>query len=197
MEAMDLPGDAKDRSERRARIPEWTAAAEAGNVDAQLKLAWEYARGDAVDADIVKAWNLFDRAAASGQEDALVNRARFLQLRGAPTGLSEIRALAAKGNWKAQFWVAQHYRAHADRISRLRAAVWYDRSLRNGGGPAAKLAQLGLLVRIASIWLKPFFICKALIEAAPIIWRAARAGEEDAEIKLLEPLLYRLKNRNG
>jgi TPR repeat protein len=87
---MEFPGFA----ERRARIPELMAAAESDNVDAQVTLAWEYARGDVVDPDIAAAWNWFERAAASGQDDALVNRARFLQLRRVPEGVCELRKLA-------------------------------------------------------------------------------------------------------
>ncbi|MGY4434524.1 TPR repeat protein [Bradyrhizobium sp. F1.13.1] len=58
-----------------AKILEWTAAATSGDVDAQLALAWAYARGDAVDADFVTAWKWFDRAASSGQEKGVLHRA--------------------------------------------------------------------------------------------------------------------------
>ena len=98
---LELPHLAEDRAKRRAKMPEWIAAASSGSVDAQLALAWEYARGDAVDADFAAAGIWFDRAAASGDDEALVHRARFLQLRGVPEGVRELRKLAAKGNWKA------------------------------------------------------------------------------------------------
>jgi TPR repeat protein len=101
----ELPGYAEDRAKRRSQIPEWIAAAEAGSVDAQLALAWEYARGDVIQVDIANAWYWFERAAGSGQDVAVVNWARFLQLRGVPEG---VRAL------------------HADRLNQLRAVVWYD-----------------------------------------------------------------------
>ena len=103
---LELPHLAEDRAKRRAKMPEWIAAASSGRVDAQLALASEYARGDAVDADFAVAGIWFDRAAASGDDEALVHRARFLQLRGVPEGVRELRKLAAKGNWKAQFWFA-------------------------------------------------------------------------------------------
>jgi TPR repeat protein len=70
-----------------------------------LALAWEYARGDVIQVDIANAWYWFERAAGSGQDVAVVNWARFLQLRGVPEG---VRAL------------------HADRLNQLRAVVWYD-----------------------------------------------------------------------
>ena len=140
----ELPGFAEDRAERRARLPEWMAAAAAGDVDAQLALAWEYARGEVVDLDIPTAWNWFERAASSGQEEALVNRARFLQLRRVPAGLSELRTLAISGNWKAQFWLARHYQSQAGRLNQLRAVVWFDRSF-NSGNRAAKVAKLAQL----------------------------------------------------
>src|ERR1700733_6693082 len=102
----ELPGYAEDRAKRRDSIPEWTTAASSGNVEAQLALAWEYARGEVVASDITTAWHWFDRAAASGQEEALLQRARFLQLRGVPLGVRDLRELSAKSNWKAQFWLA-------------------------------------------------------------------------------------------
>lgn len=194
-----LPGlsvYAEDRAQRRAKIPEWAEAAKSGDVKAQLKLAWEYARGDAIDQDIVKAQNLFDRAAESGEEEALVNRARFLQLRRVPMGMLELRRLSAKGNWKAQFWIAQYYQAHADRVSQLKAMVWYDRSLRNGGGTAAELGKQRQRVKVAPLWLKPFFIGKAIAGAFPFVWRATWKSD-DNEIRLFESLLYQLKNKHG
>ncbi|GEM_PF-7090297 len=179
-----------DRARRRTGIPERMAAAEAGDVDAQLKLAWEYARGDAVDADIVKAWNLFDRAAASGQEEALVNRARFLQLRQVPEGVYELRKLAANGNWKAQFWLAQHYERCEGRLNQLKAVIWYDRSSKNGNA-VAKFAKLVQLVRVAPPQSKVSFLTKAIVEGVSLICGITRQGEQQAE--LYESLLYRLR----
>jgi TPR repeat protein len=188
----ELPGFAEDRAKRRSRIPELMAAASYGNVEAQLALAWEYARGDAVDVDIRTAWNWFDRAAASGQEEALVQRARFLQLRGVPDGVRELRRLAVTGNWKAQFWLARYHQSQTGRLSRLRAVAWYDRSFRNGNR-AAKLAKLGQLARIADQPSKAVFAAKAIVEAVSLIWRFSQKVEQ---LDLYEILLHRL-NRGG
>src|ERR1700722_18324810 len=144
---LELPSRAEDRAKRRNKIPEWLAAASSGDVNAQLALAWEYARGDAVDPDLVMAWNWFERAAASGQEDGLLHRARFLQLRGVPEGVRELRKLAVKGNWKAQFWFASHHQLQASRLSQLRAVIWYDRSFKSGNR-IAKLGKLAQLTRM-------------------------------------------------
>jgi TPR repeat protein len=133
----ELPGYAENRAKRRASFPEWTTAASSGNVEAQLALAWEYARGDVVLPDITTAWHWFDQAAASGQEEALLQRARFLQLRGVPQGVRDLRKLSTNGNWKAQFWLATYYQAQIGRLNQLRAVVWYDRSLSNGNRPAS------------------------------------------------------------
>jgi TPR repeat protein len=187
---LELPSRAEDRAKRRNKIPEWMAAASSGDVNAQLALAWEYARGDAVDLDLVTAWNWFDRAASSGQEDGLLHRARFLQLRGVPEGVRELRKLAVKGNWKAQFWLALHHQSQTARLSQLRAVVWYGRSFKNGnrGGKLAKLAQL---TRIAHQPFKAVFAARAFIEFFSTFWQIFR---QEQEIELYETLLYRLKN---
>ena len=57
----------ENRVERRAQISKWMAAAAAGDVDAQLALGWEYARGDVLAPDMTTAHNRFDRAAGSGR----------------------------------------------------------------------------------------------------------------------------------
>jgi TPR repeat protein len=189
---LELPGFAEDRVKRRARFPEWIAAATAGNVDAQLALAWEYARGDIVDPDIAAAWSWFERAADSGQDEALVNRARFLQLRGVPAGTRELRTLAFRGNWKAQFWLARHYQSRFGRLNQLRAVVWFDRSL-NSGNLAAKTAKLGQLTKIAPLKSKFIFAAKAIIETVALICRMIR---NEREIELYEPLMFHLKRRN-
>lgn len=185
---MEFPGSAK----RRARIPELIAAAESGDVDAQVTLAWEYARGDVVDPDITAAWNWFERAAASGQDDALVNRARFFQLRRVPEGVYELRKLAFGGNWKAQFWLARHYQARVGRLNQLRAVVWFDRSFKNGNA-AAKVAGLAQLRRIAPLKSKVIFACKSIIEMIAMIWRMAR---QEQQLEIYEPLMYHLKRTN-
>jgi TPR repeat protein len=189
----ELPGFAEDRAERRARLPEWMAAAAAGDVNAQLALAWEYARGDVIDLDIATAWNCFERAASSGQEEALVNRARFLQLRRVPAGLSELRALAIGGNWKAQFWLARHYQSRDGRLNQLRAVVWFDRSLKSGN-LAAKLAKLAQLKKIAPLKSKFLFMAMGVPAAVALIWRMTR-NEQD--LRLYEPLMFRLKRRDN
>jgi TPR repeat protein len=190
---LELPGFAEDRAKRRAGISEQMAAASAGNIDAQLTLAWEYARGDVVERDIAAAWNLFDRAAASGREEALVNRARFLQLRHVPEGVRELRKLAAKSNWKAQFWLARDYQARAGRWSQLRAAVWFDRSAKSGGDSAARISKLAQLTKIAPLRSKAVFLSQAIVETIAMIWRM-RHGEH---LETYEALLYQLKSRNN
>jgi TPR repeat protein len=187
---LELPSRAEDRAKRRSKIPEWIAAASSGDVDAQLALAWEYARGDAVDPDLVTAWNWFDRAASSGREDGLLHRARFLQLRGVPEGVRELRKLAVKGNWRAQFWLASHHQSQTGRLSQLRAVVWHNRSFKNGnrGGKLAKLAQL---TRIARHPFKAVFAARAIIECISMVWQLSR---QEQQIELYETLLYRLKN---
>jgi TPR repeat protein len=189
---LELPGYAEDRAERRAHFPQWMSAAMAGDVDAQLAIAWEYARGEVVDLDIAAAWNWFERAANSGQEEALVNRARFLQLRSVPAGLSELRTLAIGGNWKAQFWLARHYQSRVGRVNQLRAVVWFDRSF-NSGNLAAKVAKLGQLGKIAPLKSKFIFVATGIIETVALIWRMMR---NERLFQLYEPLLFHLKRRN-
>ncbi|MCA1359757.1 sel1 repeat family protein [Bradyrhizobium sp. IC3069] len=188
---LSLTTRADNLAKRRSKIPEWIAAASSGDVDAQLALAWEYARGDAVAPDLVTAWNWFDRAASSGQENGVLHRARFLQLRGVPEGVRELRKLAVKGNWNAQFWLATHYQSRDGRLNQLRAAVWYDRSYKNGllGGKLAKLAQLR---RTAHQPYKTVFAVRLLIEAFSFFLQIFR---QEQKIELHEVLLYRLKSR--
>jgi TPR repeat protein len=62
----------KSRAERITRLPALTAAAESDDVEAQVVLAWEYASGEIVYPDIATAWRWFERAAASGDENASV-----------------------------------------------------------------------------------------------------------------------------
>jgi TPR repeat protein len=187
----ELPGFAEDRARPRGRIPELTAAASSGNVEAQLALAWEYACGDAVDADIRTAWDWFDRAAACGQEEAIVHRARFLQLRGVAEGARELRRFAVAGNWKAQFWLARYHGAQAGRVSQLRAVVWYDRSYRNGNR-AAKLAKLGQLTRIADQPSKAVFAVRSIVEAVSFVWQFSQNADE---LDPYQTLVHRLKRK--
>jgi TPR repeat protein len=190
---MLLDDIAQNRVERRAQISEWMALAESGNVDAQLRVAWEYARGDVVPLDVATAWRWFERAAESGEDEALVNRARFLQLRRVPEGVRELRQLAARGNWKAQFWLGCHYGERTGRINQLRAVVWFDRSYKCGNA-AAKIAKLAQLARIASPGSKVIFRAREIIEVVAMIWQMIR---QQRQIDLYGPLLYHLKSRNN
>lgn len=189
----ELPGYAEDRAKRRDRIPEWTAAASSGDVEAQLALAWEYARGDVVELDITTAWSWFDRAAESGQEEALLHRARFLQLRGVPQGVRDLRKLAAGGNWKAQFWLATYYQSLNGRLNQLRAVVWYDRSFRHGNR-AAKLAKFAQLARVANQPSKVAFAARAVVEAVSVF---SQISQREDQIDLYETLLYRVKGKRS
>jgi TPR repeat protein len=192
--AMESVSDVvEDRANRRARIPECIAAASSGDIDAQLTLAWEYARGDVLEQNILTAWDWFDRAAASGQEEALAHRARFLQLRQVPEGVRELRKLAVAGHWKAQFWLARHYQSRDGRFSQLRAAVWLDRSSRSGGAAFARLARLGILIKLAPLHVKPVLLSKAIIEAIVMVWRMT-CGHEN--IETYQSLVYQLKRRD-
>jgi TPR repeat protein len=190
---MGLGDILENRAERRAQIQIWMAAAASDDVDAQLSLAWEYARGDVLDLDVATAWHWFERAAASGQEEALVNRARFLQLRGVPEGVRELRRLAAIGNWKAQFWLGQQYRSRRGRLNKLRAVVWFDRSVKSGNAPA-EIAKLAELTRLAPLWSKPFFVAKGCIKMVATVWQLTRSEQQP---EVYHSLLYRLKNRNN
>ena len=179
---------AEEQAERRSAISKWTAAAAVGDVNAQLALAWEYARGDVVEYDMRTAWSLFERAAGSGQEEARAHRARFLQLRRVPEGVRELRDLAQNGNWKAQFWLGRYYQSRAGRSSQIRAAVWYDRSFKTNGNPFGELAKLGQLFRIARF---PWKIRYA-VEAFPTFVAAVRRPNL---AKSYESLVYTLKKR--
>jgi hypothetical protein len=118
-------------------------------------------------------------------------RARFLQLRRVPQGQRDLRRLAADGNWKAQFWLAQHYESRRHRVSRLKAVVWYDRSFANGN-LVAGAAKFILLTRLAPLLSKPFFAAAALREMARMM-RALTPNKQ--EIDGYEALQYRLKPR--
>jgi TPR repeat protein len=147
-------------------------------------------RGEFLPRNLAAAGTWLERAAASGDEEAAVQRARFLQLRRVPQGSRELRNLAARGNWKAQFWLAQHYEARAHRISRLKAVVWYDRSFRNGN-LLARTAKFALLARLAPLTSKPMFAAAALREKAMTLHRLTpslrRAGRYEALRYRLEP----------
>jgi TPR repeat protein len=142
-----------DRATRQGNIAGWKAAAESGDIDAQIKLAWEYVRGDVLAQDIPAATHWFENAAKSGNEEARVNQARFLCLRGVPKGIRELRDLAANNNWKAQFWLGRHFQSQTGRINQLRAVVWFERSFKNGN-ITANISKIAQLRKIASLPLK-------------------------------------------
>jgi len=181
----------EDRATRRARVQNLMVAATSGDVDAQIALAWHYVQSDFLPLDLATAGNWFERAAASGEEEAIVHRARFLQLRRVPQGNRELRRLAGRGNAKAQFWLAQHYASRGHRISRLKAVVWYDRSFRNGNR-AARPAKFLLLTQLAPLSSKPIFAAAALREMALAMRRLAPGVQR---MDRYEALQYRLKPR--
>jgi hypothetical protein len=189
----ELPGYAVDRAKRRVGIPELMAAASSGNVEAQLALAREYARGDEVDLDITSAWNWFDRAAASGQEEALLQRARFLQLRGVPQGVRDLRKFAAGGNWKAQFWLARFYQSQHGRLNQLRSVVWYERSFRRGNR-AARFAKFAQLTRLAKWSAKLRFATMSFVEAISLV---TYISKRDDQIEVYDTLLYQVKSKSN
>jgi TPR repeat protein len=186
---LGLAGYTEDRAKRRAKVQDLMVAAAGDDVDAQLALAWQYVQGEFVPVQLATAGNWFERAAASGDEEAIVQRARFLQLRRVPQGLRDLRRLASSGNWKAQFWLAQHYESQPHRISRLKAVVWYDRSFANGN-MVAGVAKFILLMRLAPLPSKPIFAMRALKEMARMIGRLA---PNERETERYEPLQYSLK----
>ncbi|MGY3370320.1 hypothetical protein ACVWZL_007445 [Bradyrhizobium sp. GM2.4] len=110
---------------------------------------------------------------------------------GVPEGLRELRKLALKGNWNAQFWLGTHYQSQHGRLSQLRAAVWYGRSFKSGnlGGKLAKLAQLR---RIAHQPFRTLFAAKVIFEAVSTVLQMFR---QDQQIETHEVLMYRLKSR--
>lgn len=186
---LGLPGYFEDRATRRSRVRDLMVAADDGNVDAQIALAWHYVQSDFVPLDFGAAGSWFERAAASGEEEAIVHRARFLQLRRVPQGNRELRRLAVSGNAKAQFWLAQHYASRAHRVSRLKAVVWYDRSFRNGNR-TARAAKFVLLMRLAPLLAKPIYVAAVLRDMA---FRCLASS--GPRMDRYEALQYRLKPR--
>ncbi len=176
---------AEDIADRKAKLAEWTTRAESGDVGAQIKLAWELARGGATARDLGLAARWFDHAAASGDAEARAHRARFLQLRRVPEGIRELRDLARSGNWKAQFWLGQHYQSRASRLSKLRAAIWFGRSSKPTGVPYGDLAKLGILVRIARLPGKLLFAAQSAYLAARLIASSLHDEEGSKEDEVL------------
>lgn len=174
---IDVPISVEERKERFASIPRLERLAELGDVKSQINLAWEYAEGQIIDADFGKAGRLFEQAAASESEEALLFNARFLQLRRVPKGMREIREFAKSGNFKAQFWMARYYQGYAGRISQLRAAVWFKRSHKNGS-IGAKAGLLGQCFRLAPFYKKPILIAQVLILLFRILASQDKLNEE-------------------
>ena len=188
---IEIPVSAKEREDRLAKIPKLQELSAAGDFRAQQELAWELAEGKVIDADFGEASRLFESAAASGDENALLDLARFLQLRRVPNGLRMIREFARKGNFRAQFWLGQHYQDRRGRMNQLRAAVWFKRSQQNGsiGG---RFAFLGQQVRLASIYAKPWLVVKTIT----IFLRYASRNGSDLEFESqLGHYLTQLKRR--
>jgi TPR repeat protein len=187
---LEFQDSAELRAKRLASIPKLTADASEGDVEAQVALAWEYARGDVVALDIAAAWHWFDRAAASGQKGALTHRARFLQLRHVPEGTRTLRKLAAEGEWQAQFWLARHLQSQPGRVNHLRAVVWFDRSFKNGcpGGNVAKLRQL---TRLAPLPAKPVLLARSIVATIAFVRLLAR---QEKQVELMKPLMYQLRS---
>jgi TPR repeat protein len=182
---------ATDLAERKAKLAGWAASADSGDINAQIKLAWEYARGGAIARDLRLAAEWFDRAASSGDAEARVHRARFLQLRLVPEGIRELRDLAKMGNWKAQFWLGRYYQSGAHRLSKLRAAVWFGRSSKIAGHRYGDLAKLGVLSSIATLPGKILFEARAVRLVASLLWQPDR-WQNDLLDK--EELLYTLNS---
>ena len=186
-----IPIFADERAERLAQIPRLKELATAGDVKAQIDLAWELAEGRIIDADFGEATRLFERAAASGDLNARLNAARFLYLRLVPDGLRSIRLFALDGNFKAQFWLGWHYQSQPGRINHLRAAIWFKRAQQNGS-LAGKFALLGQQVRIASFFMKPILTMKAVaITCKSLLFSQSDISTEEQS----GHLLTRLKRR--
>ena len=158
-----IPISAEERSDRLAQIPKLKELSADGDVAAQIKLAWELAEGEIIDADFGEADRLFRHAAASGDQIAKIDAARFLQLRRVPSGIRAIREFAIKGNTNAQFWLGGHYRSRAGRVNQLRAAAWFKRAEINGC-IGARFAFSGQQIRLAPIYLSPILVIKVIVQ---------------------------------
>lgn len=187
----DVPISAKERSDRLEQIPKLKELSANGDVAAQIKLAWELAEGKIIDADFGEADRLFRRAAASGDQTAKIDAARFLQLRRVPSGMRAIREFALKGDAKAQFWLAGHYQSRAGRINQLRAAAWFKRAAINGS-IGARFSFLGQQIRLAPIYLRPILAIKAMALFCYTIFNSDSYNHFEAEES---HLLTRLKRR--
>ena len=187
----NIPISAKERAERLAKIPLLKELATAGDVKAQIELAWELAEGKIINADFGEASRLFERAAASGDSYARLNAAHFLYLRRVPDGLRSIRVFAREGNVTAQFWLGGHYRSSARRINQLHAAAWFKRAAINGS-IGASFAFSGQQIRIAPIYLKPILAIRAIVLFCNTVFNSASPIESEIQEA---HLLTQLKRR--
>jgi TPR repeat protein len=186
---IELPISAKEREERQTKIPLLKDLANTGDTKSQLELAWEYAEGRIIETDFLEASRLFDQAALSGSEEAVLNRARFLQLRKVPEGLRTIRSFAAKGDPRAQFWLAIYYRSHPGKLSQLRSAVWYNRAHLNGS-IAALLGLAGVRISIAPFYAKPLWAVRAIFTMLKVLMTS-----DNKIVDQVAPLLHEIKRR--
>lgn len=96
--------DAWTRGDYPTAIKEWQAAAAKGDIDALFNLGQAYKLGKGVPQDMVKAEELFGRAAAQGHLQAADNYGLLLFQRGEKArALPFIRAAADRGDPRAQY----------------------------------------------------------------------------------------------
>lgn len=96
--------DAWSRGDYATAVNEWRDAAAAGDADAQFNLAQAYKLGHGVPQDLLKAEELFGRAAAQGHLQASDNYGLLLFQRGArEQAMPYIRASADRGEPRAQY----------------------------------------------------------------------------------------------
>lgn len=96
--------DAWTRGDFTAAIREWQAPADRGDADAQFNLAQAYKLGRGVRQDLVKAEQLFGKAAAQGHLQASDNFGLLLFQRGQRAqAMPYISAAAGRGDPRAQY----------------------------------------------------------------------------------------------
>jgi hypothetical protein len=96
--------DAWSRGDYARAITEWKAPAERGDADAQFNLAQAYKLGRGVPRDLVKAEELFGKAAAQGHLQASDNYGLLLFQRGEHArAMPYIKAGADRGDPRAQY----------------------------------------------------------------------------------------------
>jgi len=96
--------DAWSRGDYRAAIGEWEGPAAQGDADAQFNLAQAYRLGRGVDADQIRARELYERAAAQGHLKAADNYGLLLFQEGQrERAMPYIAAAASRGDPRAQY----------------------------------------------------------------------------------------------